>query len=958
MRIYHLPLRWLVPFIMINIFLASSLQAADLYLVAVESEADALTLAGAKVDAVKRLSDGYLLLCDRTTADRLAASGLDVRLIAADVRRSELAIDASHAAVAITGGELLFDERGVRLYRLDASAIAAPPGLARVMPMSLPIVYREPASMPPLSREDVVDLDSLIDLISEDSCRSYVEQMQTWDGRYPGHYSHFTARNWLIGKLTAYGCDSVAIDEFEAEDSHTGEIKTWENVVGHKVGSVYPVNQIVIGAHWDCTPLESPGADDNATGCAAVLEIARVLCQADTRFTFVFVLFDSEEVGLNGSIHYATEAFNRGDSITVMANLDVLGYYTGIDSVLMAGAFDGAYADVWRHLADSLTQIDIRGAVDFGLLCDAGAFADVGYEALSVYEYILNPFMHSVHDSAVYLDFGYVSRITKATLAATYVVNATYPGVPIGFSMPDGIPELFYPNRPVSLEITANTYGDASFVPGSALIHYVVDDDPPASAPLIQLGGDVFQAVLPAQPCNSYIRYYFSVDEITSGTWYYPDTTSPFAACVATHSALAFEDDFNTDLGWTVMGDATEGMWERGIPYSNISPPTGPPADHDHSGYCYLTGNAHAIAVCDGTARLISPFVEVPNGRVLIKYARWFDSYDFSGTPFNDVFQIFVRRDGTSLVLAETVGPVEESNGGWFESEFWVNDFLQPTAPIQVMFDVSDTGAISVLEGAVDAFEVMVYTCEPLIITEQLPDWTADVPYAAQQLEAVGGDGTFAWADKNNDLSGTGLTLSTAGVFTGTPVASGTLNFTAVATDGELAADEKQYTMQINAPVTVTTEALSEATEGTPYSEQLLASGGTGNIAWSDRDNDLSTLGLSLNPEGLLSGTPTDTGSFTFTARAEDEVGSIDEVALILHIGPAYVCGDVDNNGVGIDISDITYFVDWMFGGGPAPPIMEAANVDFGSGGTEVDISDLTYMADFMFGGGPAPDCD
>ena len=63
--------------------------------------------------------------------------------------------------------------------------------------------------------------------------------------------------------------------------------------------------------------------------------------------------------------------------------------------------------------------------------------------------------------------------------------------------------------------------------------------------------------------------------------------------------------------------------------------------------------------------------------------------------------------------------------------------------------------------------------------------------------------------------------------------------------------------------------------------------------------------------------------------------------------------GDIDHNG-SRDISDLTYYVDYMFGGGPAAPCFEEGDVD-GSGGQ--DISDLTYFVDFMFGGGPEPVC-
>ena len=61
--------------------------------------------------------------------------------------------------------------------------------------------------------------------------------------------------------------------------------------------------------------------------------------------------------------------------------------------------------------------------------------------------------------------------------------------------------------------------------------------------------------------------------------------------------------------------------------------------------------------------------------------------------------------------------------------------------------------------------------------------------------------------------------------------------------------------------------------------------------------------------------------------------------------------GDINHDG-SIDITDLTFFVDYMFGGGPPPPCLEEA--DLNNDGT-IDITDLTYLVDYMFGGGPAP---
>ncbi|MCK4462580.1 MAG: hypothetical protein KAW46_12295, partial [candidate division Zixibacteria bacterium] len=68
----------------------------------------------------------------------------------------------------------------------------------------------------------------------------------------------------------------------------------------------------------------------------------------------------------------------------------------------------------------------------------------------------------------------------------------------------------------------------------------------------------------------------------------------------------------------------------------------------------------------------------------------------------------------------------------------------------------------------------------------------------------------------------------------------------------------------------------------------------------------------------------------------------------------AWVCGDIDGSGSGPDIGDLVYLVDYMFSGGPPPPVEAAANVDGVNG---IDIADLVYLVDFMFNEGPAPTC-
>ncbi|MFQ5498760.1 MAG: hypothetical protein ACE5FH_03725, partial [Candidatus Zixiibacteriota bacterium] len=68
-----------------------------------------------------------------------------------------------------------------------------------------------------------------------------------------------------------------------------------------------------------------------------------------------------------------------------------------------------------------------------------------------------------------------------------------------------------------------------------------------------------------------------------------------------------------------------------------------------------------------------------------------------------------------------------------------------------------------------------------------------------------------------------------------------------------------------------------------------------------------------------------------------------------------YRCGDTNSDTSGPDIVDLTFLVDWLFGGGDPPPIMEAADLD-GSGGLP-DVVDLTTLVEFLFGQGSTPTC-
>ena len=93
------------------------------------------------------------------------------------------------------------------------------------------------------------------------------------------------------------------------------------NVLARKEGTLYPDQHCILSAHydsfsWTTSQVRAPGADDNASGVAAVLEAARVLSACDFPHSLLFLFFAGEEQGLVGSRAYAAEAASRGMKIS------------------------------------------------------------------------------------------------------------------------------------------------------------------------------------------------------------------------------------------------------------------------------------------------------------------------------------------------------------------------------------------------------------------------------------------------------------------------------------------------------------------------------------------------------------------------------------------------------------------------------------------------------------------
>lgn len=154
----------------------------------------------------------------------------------------------------------------------------------------------------------------IVQSVSGDSLFATIADLQPMD-RVNANNSMVPA-NYLKNRLEAYALDTVFFQYFMPN--------TPPNVVGIRYGTLLPNEYWVMGAHYDAV-LPGAGADDNASGTAAVVEMARVIQNYQLEKSLMLVLFAAEEVGLWGSHAFVDSAVNHFN-MAGMINLDMIAY--------------------------------------------------------------------------------------------------------------------------------------------------------------------------------------------------------------------------------------------------------------------------------------------------------------------------------------------------------------------------------------------------------------------------------------------------------------------------------------------------------------------------------------------------------------------------------------------------------------------------------------------------------
>lgn len=150
-------------------------------------------------------------------------------------------------------------------------------------------------------------------------------------------------------------------------------------------------------------------------------------------------------------------------------------------------------------------------------------------------------------------------------------------------------------------------------------------------------------------------------------------------------------------------------------------------------------------------------------------------------------------------------------------------------------------------------------------------------------LSASGGTAPYTYLVAAGPLP-PGVTMSAGGTFSGTPAAQIPFAFTVVAADAKGREAQTVLAGVVGGFVLALAQPPDTGNPGRPYGDALVATGGVGPYQWSFVSGSLPP-GLTLNPDGSISGTPTTTGTFVFVVHVVDANGTFADITVSLRIG-------------------------------------------------------------------------
>ena len=302
-----------------------------------------------------------------------------------------------------------------------------------------------------IATTDLNRFDDIINSVNADSISFFMQGLEEFETRFALHPNRRDVALWISERFRNLGFIDVIIDSFFVETANWSiPVNNWQyNVIATMKGNVFPEYYVVVGAHHDSiviqgsnpfawiepSMLSAPGADDNASGVAAVLEIARVMKKHNfqPRNSIRFTTFAIEELGLIGAYHDVEKIINEGKNVIAMINSDMISFqpddrdwvfsihkYTGADFLyeksIKIGNELGMFDDIPFSLVNSRSS-------------DSWAFHQAGIPAIFFHQgyFTINTHYHRITDLIENMNLPYTQQYIKLIASVTKEVSNLTP---------------------------------------------------------------------------------------------------------------------------------------------------------------------------------------------------------------------------------------------------------------------------------------------------------------------------------------------------------------------------------------------------------------------------------------------------------------------------------------------------------------------------------------------------
>jgi len=327
----------------------------------------------------------------------------------------------------------------------------------------------------------------LLEQLDETMLLGYMEDLvdiskSRYLSRFTGTEGCKEAKNYIVQEFENMGLD-VKLQSWTARGTYFPyNLITFnsENIEATLHGDPESDSVYIISAHYD-TIINTPSADDNSAGVAAVLCAAKIMSQYEFNHEVRFICWSGEEEGLLGSHAYVKEAYDGSDNIIAAINLDMIGYQSEdiVNDENMVRVYEicsEGLTDVVIDLSEnpdyaSYINLEVISSDDdSGHVSDQRSFCEFGYNSLFIHEYTWNEKKDTFGDTIENMDVTYATKVAKIAMATIVefarspIIPNTRPEKP---ETPDG-PDTGNPN-------VEHTYSTSTTDADGDMIYYLFD---------------------------------------------------------------------------------------------------------------------------------------------------------------------------------------------------------------------------------------------------------------------------------------------------------------------------------------------------------------------------------------------------------------------------------------------------------------------------------------------------